>query len=430
MMKKIYFNQKNGRRWKYILCVLPVLIFAVSCVEPPFGQTSVDSVPPPPVSDNVDIVPTSGGAIITYELPANENDISYVKCEYVHNGENYTVRSSVYTNSLIIEGLGSVEPISFTLYVVDHSENVSTGVTKTFTPETPLWQTIFESLEIQADFGGVGITWTNETQTEIGVTVYSQDSTGVLREGATRYFKDRDGEILFGGYDFVETTFAARIIDRWGNISPTKTVTVTPLYEAKLDNANWLEVGLPGDNTSTSNARPLKNCWDGNLAYSSLWHTLEGQFMPFPMYITVDLGETVKFSKMILFPRQRADYFYNSHTFKKFEVWGAENYNHDMPIEYWVDPAHNGYSGWQQDGTWELLGDYEVKRPSGELGNTSSPTGADLEYGWSGYQFNVPYTKKPLRYLRFVIKQTWGNGAMHMAEFYFFGDNGTKPESE
>jgi hypothetical protein len=425
MMKKIYFNQKNGCRWKYILCMLPVLIFAVSCVEPPFGQIAVDSVPPPPVSDNVDIVPTAGGAIITYELPTNEKDISYVKCEYMHKGENYTVRSSVYTNSLIIEGLGSADPVEITLYVVDHSENVSTGVTKTFTPEAPPWQAIFESLEIQADFGGVGITWTNETETEIGVTVYSQDSTGVLREGATRYFKDKEGEILFGGYDFVETKFAARIIDRWGNISPVKEATVTPLYEDKLVKiGKWQELILPGDNTSTNNNRPLKNLWDESLTV--LWHANPGEFAPYPMYVTIDLGEEVKLSKIRWYPRQRRDYFYNSHTLKAFEAWGATQYKEGMPEEYWR------YGDvWKTDGDWEMLGDYEIKRPSGLPGNTSNPSQEDEDFGWAGYDFfNVSYTKKPLRYLRFVIKSTWSGTSIHMAEVECWGDNGTKPESE
>jgi hypothetical protein len=413
------------KRLFYII-IVTIITGMVSCVEPPIGQTSVDSLPPSPVL-NVEISPTAGGAVITYELPANDNDISYVKCEYTYNGEKYVVRSSVYTNSLVIEGLGADDPIDVTLYVVDHSENVSTGVTKNFKPAPPLWQAIYESLEIQPSFGGVAITWTNESQTEIGITVYTEDSTGVMREGETRYTKDPDGEIPFYGYDFVETKFAARIIDKWGNISPVKEATVVPLYESELDKSKWKALVLPGDNNSVSNNRPLSNCWNGNTAYASIWHTAEGQFMPFPMYFTIDLGEVVKFSRMRLLARNRADYYYSSHTFREFEVWGATQYREGMPEDYWR------YGDvWKTDGDWEKLGDFEVKRPSGDPNPTGNPTGEDLAYAQAGFPFSVSYRKKPLQYLRFVIKRTWGSGGLHMCEFWFYGDNGSilNPDTE
>jgi hypothetical protein len=407
------------KRLLYIIIVM-IMTGTVSCVEPPFGQTPVDGNPPSAVS-NVEIVPTAGGAVITYDLPTGENDLLYVKCEYTYNGEKYVVRSSVYTNSLTIEGLGSADPIDVTLYVVDHSENASPGVTKTFTPENPLWEAIFESLDIQPSFGGIAITWVNESQTEIGITVYTEDSTGVLREGRTEYTKEPEGEIPFYGYDFVPIKFAARIIDKWGNISPVKEKTVTPLYEAELDKSKWRALVLPGDNNSTSNNRPLSNCWNGNTSYASIWHTAEGQFMPFPMYFTIDLGEVVKFSRMRLLARNRADYYYGSHTFRKFEVWGATEYSDVQDENYWR------YGDvWKTDGHWEKLGDYEVKRPSGST-SPGIAEGEDLAFGQAGYYFSASYRKKPLQYLRFVINETWGSGGLHMCEFWFWGDNGTGP---
>ncbi|MDR0385155.1 MAG: DUF5126 domain-containing protein [Prevotellaceae bacterium] len=399
----------------------------VACTEPPVGQIPTDSTAPPALSlSSIDIVPMPGGAKITYELPAGVNDISYVKCEYEYRGEKWAVHSSIYNNSLIIEGLGSVEPVELTFYLVDHSENVSPGVSKSFTPETPLWEAIFESLEIQPTFGGIAVTWTNESQTEIGITVFSEDSvTKELREGSTRYLDDAEGEIIFNGYDFVETKFAARIIDRWGNISPTKEATVVPLYEAELTNKpEWLEVGLTGDHVIASRGRTLKNCWDSN--EGTIWHTEEGGYYgSFPMFFTIDLNAVVKFSRMKLMPRQGANYYFGSHTFREFEVWGATVCRTDIQDEnYWRFTDE-----WEKSGDWELLGLFEVKRPSGET-NPGTPSGEDLAFGQAGYTFHVSYKKKPLRYLRFKMLRTWGSGGMHMAEFYFWGDNGTGPFSE
>jgi hypothetical protein len=405
------------KRLFYIIAATAI-IGMVSCTEPPLGQTSTDNVPPPPVS-NINIEPLPGGAKITYDLPANEKDISYVKAEYTYNGVKWVVRSSIYNNYLLIEGLGSVEPIDVTVYVVDHSENVSVGASKTFTPDTPPWETIFASVQILPVFGGVSITWTNETETEIGVTVFAEDSTGVLREGRTQYSREVYGELSFRGYDPVECKFAVRITDKWGNVSTIKEAIVTPLYERLLDKSKFLEVALPGDNISVNNNRPLRNCWDGNDGV--IWHTVEGQFMPFPMYFTIDLGVEVKFSRMTLMAR--TNYYYVNHTFRTLEVWGAKNYKRDMPEEYWR------YGDvWKTDGDWEMLGDYEIKRPSGSTEPAGNPGGEDTAFGQAGYQFNVPIERETLRYLRFVIKSTWSSGALHMAEFYFYGDDGTLPE--
>jgi hypothetical protein len=270
-------------------------------------------------------------------------------------------------------------------------------------------------------FGGVSITWTNDTETEIGVTVFAEDSTGVMREGRTQYSKERYGELSFRGYDPVECRFAVQFTDKWGNVSTVKEQTVTPLYESLLDKSKFLEVALPGDNISINNNRSLKNCWDDN--ESVIWHTVEGQFMPFPMYFTIDLGMEVKFSRMTL--RARTNYYYVNHTFRTLEVWGAKDYKRNMPEEYW-----RYGDAWKTDGDWEMLGDYEVKRPSGSTEPNGNPGGEDSAFGQAGYMFNVPIDKEKLRYLRFVIKSTWSSGALHMAEFYFYGDDGTKPESE
>jgi hypothetical protein len=402
------------KRLFYII-IATTITGLVSCTEPPMGQTSVDNVPPPPV-ENMDIEPLPGGGKVTYDLPSNEKDISYVKCEYTYKGEKWVVHSSIYNNYLVIEGLGSIDPITATVYVVDHSENVSQGLSKTFTPEAPPWETIFASVKISPIFGGVAITWTNETMTEIGVTVFAEDSTGVMQEGQTKFSRDLHGELSFRGYDSVECRFAVQITDKWGNVSSIKDTVVTPLFERLLDKKKFQEVALPGDNTSIGYNSPIVRFWDDN--DGTIWHTLEGAFMPFPMYITIDLGVTVKFSRMTL--RARNNYYYHNHTFRTFEVWGAKDYKHDMPAEYWTGDE------WKNDGDWEMLGDYEIKRPSGLTDPSGNPGGEDSALGQAGFPFNVPIDKEPLRYIRFVIKSTWSSGALHMAEVYFYGDDGTR----
>jgi hypothetical protein len=402
----------------FYIIIAAAIAGTVSCTEPPLGQTPTDGTPPLP-AENVKAEPLPGGALVSYSLSSQDKDISYVKCEYTYRGEQWTVRSSVYNNYLIIEGIGSVEPIDYTVYVVDHSGNVSPKVTGTFTPDPPPIETIFASVDIQPVFGGISVTWTNETETEIGITVFAEDSIGVMREGRTQYSNYLNGELSFRGYDPVERRFAVRIADKWGNVSSIKEESLTPFYEKLLDKANFIAVELPGDNISVNNNRPLRNCWDGS--NDVIWHTIEGQFMPFPMYFTIDLGVEVKFSRMTL--RARTNYYYSNHTFRTFEVWGAKDYKRNMPEEYW-----RYGDTWKTDGDWEMLGDYEIKRPSGSTEISGNPGGEDSALGQAGYPFNVPIDRETLRYLRFVIKSTWTSGALHMAEFYFYGDDGTVSE--
>jgi hypothetical protein len=382
-----------------------------SCTDAPIGQTPTDGTPPSDVK-NLEVESRPGGALLSYIVPA-ENDISYVKCEYTYNGEKHVVRSSVYNNSLIIEGLGTEEPLTFTVYVVDHSENTSPGISKTFTPGPPQWKAIIESVELQPIPGGVSVNWHNETATEIGIAVFTEDSLGNFVEKATRYSKNIEGRLSFRPFDAVEYRFGTRITDKWGNVSDMKVGSVTPLPEREFDKSKFREVALPGDNTSVNNNRPLRNCWDGNTEV--IWHTIQGEFMPYPMYVTIDIGVLAQISRMKF--RARTNYYYSSFTWKIFEVWAAKDYKRDMTAEYWTGEE------WKTDGDWSLIADCEVKRPSGNPDEIKIPTGEDLEYAQNGFEFEPQgdSMSEHYRYLRVIIKSTWSPGGLHMSEFYFYG---------
>ncbi|MDR3245771.1 MAG: DUF4959 domain-containing protein [Prevotellaceae bacterium] len=406
-----FFFERTMRLAGLAGLIISISFMILSCTDAPIGQTPTDSTPPSDVK-NLEVQSRPGGALLSYIVPA-ENDISYVKCEYMYNGEKHVVRSSVYNKSLVIEGLGTEEPLTFTVYVVDHSENASPGISKTFTPGPPQWKAIIESVELLPVPGGVSVTWLNETATEIGVAVFIEDSLGNFVEKSTRYSKNIEGMFSFRPFDTIEYRFGVRITDKWGNVSDMKIGSVTPLAEREFDKSKFFELALPGDNISVNNSRPLKNCWDGKT--DVIWHTVEGQYMPFPMYITIDIGVLAQISRMKF--RSRTDYFYSNHSWKTFEVWAASDYKRDMPEEYWTGEE------WKTDGDWSLIADCEVKRPSGNPDAIAKPSGEDLAYAQSGFEFESQgdSSGERFRYLRVVIKSTWASGAMHMSEFYFYG---------
>jgi len=183
-----------------------------------------------------------------------------------------------------------------------------------------------------------------------------------------------------------------------------------------LDKSKFVEMQLPGDNVSTSNSRPLPNIWDENT--DIIWHS-EAPYLPgipFPHYVSIDLGIEAIVSHFKIW--SRSGYYYSNHSWKTFEIWGATSYRTDQDEAYWTGEA------WKSDG-WVKLADCEIRRPSGETEPIGNPTGEDLAVAQAGFDFEAPGIS--IRYLRFIIKSTWASDtgntdyAMHMAEISVYG---------
>ncbi len=395
---------------KKIFIYFAIMMFVtVSCKEDPIGQTPTDSTPPPAVS-NVQVESLPGGAKVSYDLP-NVTDISYVKCEYMLNGNKRVVRASIYKNYLIVEGLGSTDPVEITIYTVDHSENVSEPYSTTFTPGTPPISLIFASLAINTDFGGVNVTWENDLAVEIGITVLAADEKGELKEGETLFTNRKDGSHSFRGYDNNERVFAVCITDKWSNVSDTVKGKFTPYLEKVLDKSKHKRLSLPADNTTQySGSYPFSAMFDGITSAGNMWHTTESG-INFPVYFTVDLGVDAKLSRFKMWHRF-GTFHYAHYNPKTFEVWGASEYKAGMLEDYWK-------GSWTDD--WFFLGDYVTLKPSGMDGPI---TNDDKAFAEAGFEFSVPLTVPKVQYLRFVVKSTWGGAAnLHIAELSFYGND-------
>jgi hypothetical protein len=360
-----------------------------------------------------------GGAKITYDLPADVPDMSYVKCEYLFQDVKKTVRASAYDNQLTIEGLGSTDPVEITLYLVDRSENASSPVSKTFSPLKPPVESIFESLTMEADWGGLLVQWDNPLGIEIGVTLFAADSIGGFAETETRFFLSKEGRYSFRGFDSQERRFGIRIMDRWNNVSPVKETTVSPIYEKQLDRTLHKQFVLPWDNTSTNGGgQTFGKIFDGQKTNTgnNSWHTQENQpattpGFTHPVLFTVDLGVDAILNRLIWWQGRWAEYFlFGHHNPKTFEVWGTTEIPVGKPNDYWLEE-------WKND--WIMLADYELIKPSGlPIGTISDE---DRSLANSGHECYV--STVPVRYLRFVVKSTWigdrdNTITLHEMEFY------------
>lgn len=407
-------NILNIKKISSYLAGLCILLAVYSCDEERVGQNPVDSAPPPPIT-NAQAEPIAGGARITYDVP-NVTDISYVKCEYMFKGEKKIVRASIYMNYLYIQGLEAIEPCEYTLYLVDHSENVSTPVTGTFTPLEPPYQAIFKTIEMEPDFGGVVIRWNNETNAMIGVFMLVLNENNEWFEYDLTFSTLSADKRSIRGYPVEEITFGVTLIDQYGNTSDTFRMNAIPLYEKELDKKNFRNVPLLGDNNTINNNRPIENIWDGNI--SNIWHTVaDAGFTP-PQYFTIDLGIVAKLSRLMVWNRPDG-FLFAQHNLRYFEVWGTTELKEANSSTYWTS------GDWRND--WDLIGDFEEIKPSGlPLGQTTADDQAASD---AGLEFIFESGAGDIRYLRFVVKETWARtAAIHIGEITVFGDDGMRDE--
>jgi hypothetical protein len=417
-MKKIYFKMLSTRRTLAAVygCLAGLLAAsAISCADEPFGQTPTDSIPPPPL-ENVRAEKYPGSGKIFYSLP-KEKDISYVRGEYFSNGETHVLRASVYKNYMLVEGLGSTDPVDVTLYVVDHSENYSSPVTQTIIPDTPPLETVFESLVMTPDFGGINVSWYNELGIEVGVTLFVADSLGVLQESKTTFSPLKKGNYTFRGYDTVRQKFAVRLFDQWSNVSQLKETELTPLFEKQLSRSLHKGLILPLDNaTRFSSSTDFPQLFDGvKTSYNNFLHTAEGDpSITMPFYITVDLGVNALLSRMMLWHRVQRSWEYTLHNVKEFEVWATDEYLAWAPDTYWRD-------AWKDD--WTYLGKFLCNKPSEDEGAIGLITEDDRTYARGGFEFILPNAGL-VQYLRFSFISTWGGtNAISVQELEFFGQD-------
>jgi hypothetical protein len=415
-MKQLNSNKRKHAFEMRITDLLFLLSFVVfSCSEAPIGQTPTDKIPPAPIS-NVKITPTNGGAYITYSLP-KEDDISYVKCEFIYAGITRTVRSSIYKNSMDVDGIGEPEEIELKLYVVDHSENLSKPHIEKFTPLDPPMKAILNSFKIEPTYGGVVVTWENPAKAMVGISFLAANDRGELELKDMVFSSLPSDSKKLRPFDTNRRLFALSITDKYENVSDTFKITVEPYYEVMLDKSKFSNPALSGDNTSVNDNRPLEKIWDGVLddpdKYHG-WHTDAAAGYTIPQHFTIDLGVKAQLTHITIFERGEI-YPFAQHNLRLFDIWGTDELA--SPRD---DAAYFNTNEWKKD--WKLLAKCEVIKPSGLPPGTNTPE--DMAAHNAGFDFDLYQNVPKMRYIRFEVHDTWAHTpAMHMAELSVYGDN-------
>ncbi|MCX2452253.1 DUF5000 domain-containing lipoprotein [Pedobacter sp. PLR] len=393
------------------LCLMVVLLIFFSCKDS-FNPkpVKIGEVPAPITKFSVKSIP--GGAIITYNLPEGD-DVRYVKATYtINNGTTREAKSTVYKNTLLVDGFSAAGEYEISLTVVGVGEKESTPTNIKIIALKPVHQFIIDEIEnenkMYATFGGINIDYQNDTESNLVIRVMTKNAQGNWQVAETAYTKAKSGRIKLRGYQPVEREFSVFITDRWNNKSDTLIRSLSPIFEKQFEKRLFKQYNLPGDtytpHTGASRARDMPVLWDGlNNRNGSIFHTRPVDVMP--QHFTWDMGVKAKLSRFIFYPDVNAD---NTTVFgagqpSVWELWGSNNPNPDGTF-----------------GSWTQVGTYRSVKPSGlPLGQISS---ADIEQCLKGEEFEVDPNVQGYRYWRWRSIANWGNlSYIYMSEFSFFG---------
>lgn len=379
------------KRIQFFICFLSVwLVF--SCSEEKYTSAIDDDVAPSPVT-SVHVENLPGAARISYVLPDSES-LRYVKAVYaIRPGVVREAKSSLYTESLVVDGFPTESEYDVTLYAVSKGEKESEPVTVKVNPLTPPLLEAYHSLTFEETFGGVTIAFENSGEASLAVTVLTTEDDE-MKEVETYYTKSKEGRHSVRGFPAEPRLFGAVIRDRWSNFSDTIYAERTPIFEEQVPKDRFAEYHLPTDTWQAHNSgQDMNQIWDGRIAPNggiAIFQTAPGSGMP--QWFTFDMGRTALLSRYKLWHRGGIGddiWAYQAAAPKKWEVWGtAETPNPD--------------GSW--DG-WTLLMECDSHKPSGDGPATSE----DLFYATNaGEDFIFPEGMSPVRYLRFRMLETWG----------------------
>lgn len=327
--------------------------------------------------------------------PGEGNSTGYFVVEYESNAENLArattllVQSGSEVKEILFEQRGKAVVLNINeVRVIVTSAQGSTS--------TPLTSNVpIEEISYNLDFKGE-LPWVNNviiSNEKIDFSYIQNESESRKRAVLNISYMDALGELKKDSVYIDQNT-------------------ILEDNEIEVNRNNIIGYRLPTDavdNNSTSNpiSKLFDNKWheDG----TSWYRTLDGQ--GFPQHMTIDLGETIQLTRMVLFQRGtggggQLSFLYNNLNIKDFEVWGS------------TTPNPNG--SW--DG-WNKLGTFTYTKPSGTLPGTV--TAEDLALARVGHEFFLDYKNhSKVKYIRIKVLETWGGAnstAVYLSELKFYG---------
>lgn len=390
---------------KIYLILIAYLLMMSSCDEKKL-EPITPSLGKPGVPSEIKIEAVSGGAVISYRIPEAE-DILGVKAVFqLADGKTREIMSSLFKDQIKIEGYIDQEEKKATLYAINRAMVLSDPVEVTFKPLESAISKVSNSMQIISDFGGAQYTWKNTDRASLTLELLASDSIGVITAMKIVTTAAAEGMYNLRGYDTDSRWFAAIFRDNYGNATDTifpinsdgEKIQLAPLYEQKLDAKKFRILYLNNDPSFAYFGGSEEDMFDDN--FDTFGHTSNGSM---PASISVDLGNKVKLSRVVIKQRNHAYYGWgNPRTFEAFECG--------------VEPDKGG--NWDQ---WKHVMDCEIIKPSGLPEGSNSEE--DIEAVLSGHDFTFALEQEPMRYVRLRFTSVWTSSTFcHLSEIAFYGD--------
>lgn len=404
------------------ISLLFALLLVISCTDVEKAQFATDSTAPGIVS-NCNVINGAGKALITYDLPTDE-DLLYVKATYkLNDGTNMEVKASAYINELEVVGFGKAAEHDITLIAVDRSGNESEPVVVKISPaDNPIYE-IFSQMKVTSDFGGLAFNWENKERVDITITVTTPDEHGQMITAQNFYSNSKIGQGYIRGYS-TETSetegrrFAVVISDHWGNQTAIKDSLYFPIYETEISSDRYAKYIIPGygDPGRYNSSSDWPKLWNGSWGTNNdHYHTKVG--LSSPINLGMNLGRLVKLSRIKYYQRSggsKWQYLYAHGNPKRFRVWGTPTTD-GVQLDI-TEPGNDRI----------LLTEFTSVKPSGlPLGSTNAD---DQQLGGlDGEDVLIPIDAPAVRWIRLEVLETWGGVTdfVHIAELTYYGKEET-----
>lgn len=386
-----------------VIIVSILILLFTGCIEKEY-QPLVKNGNKPGTVKVLEIENFAGGAKISYTLP-DDADILYVLASFKSpQNENRQVKSSVYSNFVLIDGFAEEKDISVELVAVNKSENKSDPVIVSIAPLRASLHDVFESLTVGATFGGVNTHFLNPLGGEYILHTLYQNPEGEWVTYDRLYTKSTEREYAVRGLPPEKLEFRFFFTDKWKNHSDTLQIALTPLFEVKLDKNLWKSFPLPTDTYEPLYGDwSIEGLWDGTTARIFYVNdNLPG--LKLPNWFTINIGKESQLSRIRVNQMSHNDaWIFSSGAPRIFEIYGSNK------------PGSDG--SWD---SWTLLGEFESVKPSDRpLGVLSAE---DIALGKEGEDFTFPLTIPSVKYIRFKTKKTWGgNENVMLGELTLWG---------
>lgn len=400
---------------KHTILILASLLTLplVSCKDDDKG----DTVPPASIS-NIRFTPNNGGGYFLFDTPADA-DYLYAKAVYtLDNGQTISKTSSVYNDTLFVEGFGQVKEYPVSIYAIDRKENMSAPIVVNVKPLAPAVDAAIETVKGIPGFSSLIFDWENPLQQSL--TIYIRIKVGE-KEALKVYTSNlADARYTIEKLEGQPHVLSAYFKDSYGNTSKTVDLgTITPHQDGLLSKSTWsflrnnLLYGNKWDynsNTDPFSQVPLEEfqgTWRDDSLKNSREQNFEGRIIKFwnnirdmgnrldyfhtgsqsfPFSYFIDLGRSVRISRVKTW--QRYSQAWGNENFKVFQLWISDD----------QDPT-DGVDG------WELCSTYTVVKPSDPVEATT-----ELNEGSEWIVFpEEPKFSKPFRYLRVKFIRGWIN---------------------